>query len=82
MSADDDAKAAAKICSQLAEHLHRTAQDEAQRHRFVRTGRLDLDEAVERVLDGSREFSERGIEIAAAAAAAFTAKVFEEGKRT
>ncbi|WP_162625443.1 hypothetical protein [Mycolicibacterium llatzerense] len=79
MRDEDNAKAAAKICSQLAEDLHRTAQDEAQRHRFARTGRPDLDAAVERALDGSREFSERGIAIAAGAAAAFTAKVFEEG---
>lgn len=47
--------------------------------RFARTGRPDLDAAIHRVLDGSRALSEGGIEIAARAAAAFTAAVFEDG---
>lgn len=78
MTDEDDAKAAAKICGQLAEDLHRLAQDETRCHRFVRTGRPDLDAVVERATDRSRQSSDRGIEIAARAAAAFTAKVFEE----
>ena len=79
MSAEDSAKSAARMCSQLAEDLHRRAQDEMELCRFVRTGQPDLDAAIERVLEGSLKFSEAAIEIAASAAAAFTARVFEEG---
>lgn len=79
MSTEDSAKSAAKTCSQLAEDLHRRAQDTMELCRFDRTGLPALDAAIQRVLDGSRELSEAGIEIAASAAAAFTARVFEEG---
>lgn len=79
MSAQNSAESAARRFSQLAEDLHRRAQDDKELRRFVRTGRRDLDAAIERVLDGSRELSEAGIEIAASAAAACTARVFEEG---
>lgn len=79
MTTEGNAHAAAKICSQLAEDLHRRAQDDMHLRRFAWTGRPDLDAAIDRVLDGSRALSEGGIEIAARAAAAFTAAVFEEG---
>ena len=77
MSDEGNAKAAARICAQLAEDLHRTAQDDEQRHRSSRTGRRDFDTPVEGALARSRGLSDHGIETAAGVAAAFTAKVFE-----
>lgn len=77
MDKDESAEAAARF-SQLAEDLHREAEAEAERPP-VWTGRPDLDALVASVQDTSREFSERGVEIAAAAAAAFTASIFERG---
>jgi len=77
MSDEGNAKAAAKISAQLAEDLHRIAQDDTQCHRSARTGRPEPDALVERALDRSRSLSDHGIETAAGAAAAFTAKVFE-----
>lgn len=70
--------AAAELFGRLADNLHRLAQDEQHLHQFVRTGRPGLDALVDRALESPRELSERGIEAAACAAAAFTAKIFEE----
>lgn len=75
MDNDETAQVAARF-SRLAEDLHREAQAEAQRPP-IWTGRPDFDAVLARVQDTSRELSERGVEIAAAAAAAFTASIFE-----
>lgn len=77
MSTDATARAA-DICSRLAEDLHRRAQIEAQCP-LLRSGRPELDAVLDRVQEGSREFSERGIELAASWAATFTALAFEDG---
>lgn len=77
MSNDATARAA-EMCSQLAEDLHRRARIEAQRPP-LRSGRPELDAALDKVQEGSRELSERSVEMAASWAATFTAKIFEEG---
>ncbi len=76
MSSDDRAKAA-EVCAQLAEDLHRSDQAEAKLP-SSRTGHPSRDALLDRAEERSRNLSAHGVEMAAKAAAAFTAEAFEQ----